>query len=154
MMLPQDLLWDGSGHVHEVALTALADGQDALVPADVHAHVVACEACTAKLAEATLLSLETAEALSLARLSKVPWPAVAAGLALAALGTLPTVLDARQAVAELVIMLRVTLPALWKTAQTPAMAAVLAPASLLLVAFGFFIARSQTRARITEGAST
>lgn len=61
--LPDELVFEPDGHVGEVALACLADGEAALLPAKALAHVEACERCTAQLGAATLLSLDASEAL-------------------------------------------------------------------------------------------
>jgi hypothetical protein len=61
--LPSDRVWQADGHLTEIALTALADGQDAILPEDAAAHVVACGPCAAALGHAALLSLQAGEAL-------------------------------------------------------------------------------------------
>lgn len=103
--LPAELLWDDDGHANDVAITALADGQTALLPQDVTAHVHACAHCTEQLGAAALLSLSIGEALTALpasapestqapsvarRLATLPLRAVAAAIGLAALGALPT----------------------------------------------------------------
>ncbi len=107
--LPNDLLWAEDGHASEVAITTLADGQEALLPPELVAHVYACFPCTEQLGAAALLSLSVGETLAhipdLAteaartdsapssvsrRLAALPLRAVAAAIGLAALGALPT----------------------------------------------------------------
>jgi hypothetical protein len=98
--LPTNLVWQGDGHLSEVALVALADGQD-ILPSEAQAHVDGCEACTLRLGEAALLSagigmalagsMKAAEAPAPRALAVVP---IVAGLAVAALGAVPLVLDA------------------------------------------------------------
>ena len=46
--LPQ---WDGSGHLSDAALVALADGQDSIVDLDARRHADSCEACAERLAD-------------------------------------------------------------------------------------------------------
>jgi hypothetical protein len=94
-------LWAEGGHASDVVLTALADGQNEIVPSRVVAHVHGCRACTTHLGNAALLSLHTGAELGLAgreadAAARAPFPrlAVALGLAFAALGLLPTLLDA------------------------------------------------------------
>jgi len=56
--LADELLFEADGHVSELVLTCLADGEGDLVPESAHAHVDACDACTTRLGEVALLSLE------------------------------------------------------------------------------------------------
>jgi hypothetical protein len=60
--LPDDLVWQ-DGHLTEVALTALADGEEAILPEQAAAHAAGCGACGAALGHAALLSLRVGEAL-------------------------------------------------------------------------------------------
>ena len=99
-LLPDDLLWADGGHASDVVLTALADGQASIVPAPVRLHVERCTVCTTHLGHAALLSLHAGAELA-ARAehdrapARRPLPrlAIVLGLAVAALGLLPTVLD-------------------------------------------------------------
>ena len=98
-MLPEELLWAEGGHASDVVLTALADGQAAILPPPVIAHVHACAACTKHLGGAVLLSLHAGTELALAArapLVRAPSPRlpIALGLALAVLGLVPRLLDA------------------------------------------------------------
>lgn len=61
--LPSELLFEQDGHVTEVVLACLADGELALVPEAAAAHVDACDTCTARLGAAALRSLDAGEAL-------------------------------------------------------------------------------------------
>ncbi|MFO0741482.1 MAG: hypothetical protein U0270_36635 [Labilithrix sp.] len=89
--LPATLLWAEGGHASDVVLAALADGQHAIVPADVRAHVEQCATCSAQLGHAALLSLEAHRALAApARVRRIPRAAIALGLAAAVLGLVPS----------------------------------------------------------------
>jgi hypothetical protein len=97
-LLPEDLLWAEGGHASDVVLTALADGQNAVVPASVRAHVDGCAACTIHLGNAALLSLHarremTAVAEDARAPKRVPRLPVALGLLVAGLGLVPSLLD-------------------------------------------------------------
>lgn len=98
MTLPTELLWAAGGHASDIALTALADGEHALVPPEVRAHVESCTACTAHLGNAALLALYTQSELEArAQHERVrrPLPRVpiALGLVAAALGLVPSLVD-------------------------------------------------------------
>lgn len=95
-MLPDELLWSDGNHASDVVLTALADGQHAIVPNAVHAHILACAACNAHLGNSALLSLETHRLLAGAAPERRPFPrlAVALGLAAAAIGLVPWLVEA------------------------------------------------------------
>lgn len=96
-MLPPELVWQDDGHVSEVALGALADGEEELVPVQAARHAAACDACSARLGEQALLSLSTSEALALmepaTQRRPVPVLAISLALALAALGAAPALID-------------------------------------------------------------
>lgn len=98
--LADELLWATGGHASDVVLTALADGQSHIVPRAVRLHVEHCTSCTTHLGHAALLSLHTGIELTAKaqhdRASKrrpLPRLAIALGLAIAAIGLLPSLLD-------------------------------------------------------------
>lgn len=100
--LPEELLWAEGGHASDVALTTIADGELALLPPKVLAHVNGCTTCTQHLGHAALLSLHVARemaavpaherALATAR-RPLPRLAIATGLAVALLALVPTLAD-------------------------------------------------------------
>ncbi len=61
--LPDELVFEADGHVSEVALTCVADGEIAIVPPQALSHLEGCEQCTARLGAAALLSIGVGEAL-------------------------------------------------------------------------------------------
>lgn len=97
-MLPEDLLYAEDGHASDVVLTCLADGEKAIVPPALVAHVLACPTCHGHLGNAALLSLRAGEEVAAhvaakkaheAKLAPSPYLALAAGLLLVLLGALP-----------------------------------------------------------------
>lgn len=99
-LLPDELLWADGGHASDVVLTALADGQTDIVPATVRAHVEHCSVCTTHLGHAALLSLHAGAELAAKAehehaTARRPLPrlAIVLGLAVAAIGLLPSILD-------------------------------------------------------------
>jgi hypothetical protein len=96
-VLEKELVWDESGHLSEIAKSALADGQDAILPADALAHFSACQPCAESVGEAALLSAELSAALVEQRAEQrsVPWIPIAAALAIAALSVVPMLSMAR-----------------------------------------------------------
>ena len=62
-VLPDELVLEGDGHLADVALTAIADGEVDLVPSAALAHLDGCDHCSHRLGEAALLSVATREAL-------------------------------------------------------------------------------------------
>jgi hypothetical protein len=99
--LPDDLLWAAGGHASDVVLTAMADGQVAVVPPAVLAHVDQCRSCTTHLGNAALLSLHTGREIAMVAreadaAARAPLPRlfIALGLAFAVLGLVPSLADA------------------------------------------------------------
>jgi hypothetical protein len=104
--LPAELLWQDDGHVTDVVVDSLADGQEALVPRVARDHVDACDGCAGRLGEAVLLSLRVQEHMSAALLpvggtvaaARTSWPmpvtAIAVALLAALIATLPDLLEA------------------------------------------------------------
>ncbi len=97
-LLPDELLRSEDGHASDVALTALADGESAIVPTSIKAHVEACSRCSGHLGHAALLSLRSGleirprlQRAEKAKKASAPSPlrAMFLGLALALLGALP-----------------------------------------------------------------
>jgi hypothetical protein len=188
--LAHDVAWEPSGHLSEIGLTALADGEDALLSVPMHAHLDTCEACAARLGEVAMRSAGVAEALSLlgarppavaAALSpavapaqaaaprqrtarerrKVPVAAIAAALAVAVLGTLPSMLSLRSEVAQTVSVMHKVLPSLvrllpqaiermWSGAPGP-LALLTWGLALALVAAGLGIAKKASKRVAVEG---
>ncbi|HEY4120979.1 MAG TPA: hypothetical protein VGM56_24115 [Byssovorax sp.] len=110
-LLPDDLVWTSDRHLSEVGLTAFADAQLELLSSEAMAHLEACAACAAKLGRAALRALDVGDALrvrtaqALARRDAapvvprrrpLPVAAMAVGLALAAAGMIPGLVEARQ----------------------------------------------------------
>jgi hypothetical protein len=61
--LPKELVWDGA-HVSELALTAMADGEERALGARAVEHVESCEWCAGRLGRAALLSSAVGAALA------------------------------------------------------------------------------------------
>jgi hypothetical protein len=99
--LPSDLLWKEGGHLTDEAVSAMADGQEHLLPADAIAHADACEECARNLGEAAMLSAAVGLSLGgawgdactsappVSQRMAPPFWAIAFGLGFATLGTLP-----------------------------------------------------------------
>jgi hypothetical protein len=91
--LPRELVWDGA-HVSELALTAIADGQEAILARDAIDHADACEWCAGRLGRAALLSAAVGQAVASsrapARVQAKPWSALVLGVAAALLAALPS----------------------------------------------------------------
>ena len=117
--LPPDLAWQHDGHVTDVVLSSVADGEAGIVPADALSHLDGCEHCAQRLGAEALLSAHAGELLaelaqpsfapvkapvavtavvatapsSVRGLSALPKRAVLGALLLAALGALPAIFD-------------------------------------------------------------
>jgi hypothetical protein len=100
-------LWRDDGHLSDLVLTALADGQDSLVPDEAHVHAASCEICGPRLGAFALCSLDVGMALEEHGLRvpsappgksfKLPVLAFAIAFVLAVLGSLPRLLELRAA---------------------------------------------------------
>jgi hypothetical protein len=90
-VLENEIVWDESGHLSEVAKSALADGQDAILPADALSHFSRCQPCLQSVGEAALLSAQMSAALAGERAPHraMPWIPIAAALTIAALSSIP-----------------------------------------------------------------
>jgi hypothetical protein len=102
--LPLELAWQSDGHVTDVVLTAMADGEEAIVPEDALGHVEACEHCTFRLGSEALLSVHVDEemaalaaaapATAMVPARKAPKVAIGVAIAVAGIGATPAfVLD-------------------------------------------------------------
>jgi hypothetical protein len=120
-LLPQELLWAEGGHASDVVLTALADGEHAIVPPNVRLHVERCPTCMMHLGHAALLSLHAgAELTARAEHDRqieagevrrpLPRLAIALGLGVALLGLVPSLLDGRTDGAATVTLVTRTAP--------------------------------------------
>jgi hypothetical protein len=86
--LPAHLLWNGH-HPSELALSALADGERAVVGDPVWAHVASCPTCMDQLSELALITADLQSLVASAAIrtpAPAPWAAVAV-VAVVGLGT-------------------------------------------------------------------
>jgi hypothetical protein len=136
--LPRELVWDGA-HVSDLGLTAIADGQEALVESTAVSHVDSCEWCAGRLGQAALLSEAVGQGVAAAvsvvertasshvsrpvswrplpsgmRPGPKPWRALAAGLAVALLAGLPVLAHLGRLAALVAVFLTRGLPVLAK----------------------------------------
>jgi hypothetical protein len=160
-VLPDDLVWDapeggdrpGEAHLSELALTAIADGEEALLPEVARDHVERCEACAMKLGDAAMLSSAIGDALravphvphampsvapakveSVRPKARVPRGAIAIGLALAVIGAVPMMLDLPALVSDLGFYLSHGVPVLFRGGVSLARAGVFSAAVPVLTA--------------------
>lgn len=149
--LPQ---WDGSGHLTDVALVALADGQDALVEKEARTHAETCEACAGRLADLALESIAVGEALLAAREPRrLPARAIGFAIALALLGVIPSLLEPgwvteiANAPHKLMLFCAALVQVVRAFAHAPVGTAATFAASLLLVSLGVLVARQKRALR-------
>lgn len=147
-LLPDELLWAEGGHATDIVLTALADGQNDIVPARVRAHVEGCATCGAHLGHAALLSLHTGEQLGAVKKSAperlpVPRVAIALGLLLALVGLLPSILsgDAASFATREAPMVAKAISLVLRRLPDEASLVLWYGGSLLLVSMGFALVR-------------
>lgn len=61
--LPPDLTWQPDGHVTEIVLSSMADGEAGIVAEDALSHIDGCDHCTTRLGAEALLSAHAGELL-------------------------------------------------------------------------------------------
>lgn len=179
-LLPDDLVWDetDASHLSEIALTAVADGEEALLPANARTHLESCESCGRKLGEAAMLSNTIGAALrgasttstatatatvpasvtpardSARARARIPMGAIAAGLALAILGAVPMLLDLPSFLADARFFAVRGLPVVVRSgfslarASEGASTALTLASALVLVVAALFLARRLPSLRI------
>jgi hypothetical protein len=109
-MLPDDLVWSKGGHLSDVAIAALGDGQDAIVPEKARDHAATCEACATQMGHAAMLSSDLGVAMRApipapqqspeSERAPVPWLAMLAALVVAAVGSLSSLFENPSALVE------------------------------------------------------
>jgi len=167
-MLPWELIWKHDGHVTDEVVTAMADGEEAIVPVIALEHVAGCDACSRRMGEAALASARLGTGLAVASAElrrpirpRFPAGLVAAALVLAIAGMIPAALRAPAWLASTGAALVHDLPVL---ARTIALIARTVPQGLgstlvvmglgsavILIAAGVGIARAMSRVRSAEG---
>ena len=154
-LLADDLVWEGE-HLSEIALTALGDGQDAIVPKKARDHAASCEACGALMGHAAIASMQVGHALKAplpeiaTERAPVPWLAMIGAMIVAILGSAPSLLETPRA---LVHQAPVALHA--ANALLRGLAGGLGPVvnfgcAALLILAGAMVARSMPRAWTSE----
>ncbi len=163
--LPKQVLWDvtsDAAHASDLALSALADGEESLLSQDVIEHASSCDACALRLGA---LALEThgvtnavesvkpwlpAELLAPSKKratasQPIPLGAIFAALGLTAVGATPSVLALPHHLAELLLTLQHAAPAMShggiQVIQQGVGVAVMGACALLLVAAGVAVTR-------------
>ena len=167
--LPRELLWEGA-HVSELALTAIADGETAIVDPVAVAHVDACEWCAGRLGRAALLAEAVGHGLAQvrpatssrapARMMPKPWRALGAGIAVSILAGMPALTHLsgiwEYAMAfctrGVPVIARGGFALATSESVTSALPVASLAASALLVVMGFMIAKA--RSRSVEGSAS
>jgi hypothetical protein len=95
---PGELLWQQDGHLTDSVVTAVADGQDSIVPDPALEHLGGCEHCARRIGEAAVLSFSVGEQIAEAppvsgRHPAFPRVAVMVALLTAMLGIAPTLAE-------------------------------------------------------------
>ena len=62
--LPADLVWQDNGHLSDIVLSTIADGEIEIVPLEAHTHLEHCEECTTRFGAEALLSVHAGELLA------------------------------------------------------------------------------------------
>jgi hypothetical protein len=77
--IPESECFERDGHVSDVVVTCLADGERAIIPPAATAHVDACDACTTRVGTEALFSVGASNALlaTLANEARAPLAVVA-----------------------------------------------------------------------------
>lgn len=112
--LPPDLVWQQDGHLSDIVLSSIADGEANIVPLEAHSHLEHCEHCTTRFGAEALLSMHAGELLvevsraarvpavmtprsmrgaAVDGLARLPKPAFFGALFIAAMGALPALLS-------------------------------------------------------------
>lgn len=160
--LSDEELWQVDGHLSEVSLTALADGEHRLLTRRAIEHADGCEACADRLGGAAMFSLSVSAALTEAR-AHAPFPiwAAVAGLTLAGAGAVPAIWQLpsfayelpRTVVQTAPIALRVGISVIKAASNAgPSLLVVWLSAALVLAVLGFAVARLMPRRVEWKGA--
>lgn len=150
-LLPDELVWSGE-HLSEIALTALGDGQDEIIPKNALDHARSCESCGAAMGHAAIASMQVGHAMRApiaavtVERAPVPWLAMIGALVLAIVGSAPSLLEAPHAlVHQAPIALHAASALLRGLAGGLGPAVNLTCAAFLILA-GAMVARSMPRA--------
>jgi hypothetical protein len=158
--LPRSLVWEGE-HVSDLGLTALADGQDAVLGEGAVEHVESCDLCMGRLGRIALVSSAVGEAVrgagpGLAPAASRPSWALALGVAVALFAAIPTAHGVLRSASGVAHTIKVLLRSGVVLARSDALARGLPVATLaaaaLLVVMGWTVARWVAPARtMSEG---
>lgn len=168
--LPRELVWDGA-HVSDLGLTAIADGEAAIVEPGAVAHVDTCEWCAGRLGRTALLSEAVGHAVTRVRPASVssraparvmpkPWRALGAGMVVSMLAGIPAMAHLGSFVDYVTAFCTRGVPVIARggfalatsESVTSALPAATLMASALLVGMGLMIAKA--RSRPVEGSAS
>lgn len=111
--LPSDLVWQQDGHLSDIVLSTVADGEQGIVPLEALSHLEHCDHCNTRFGAEALLSMHAGELLTSLEpsahvsaaqkpraikvavhggLTNLPKRAVFGSLVLAAMGAIPAIL--------------------------------------------------------------
>ena len=160
--LPRDMVWDGA-HVSQVALTAIADGQESIIDHAAVEHVDTCAWCGSRQGRVALLSAAVGEAVGAvqpvsvkkpvrARSAANAWSAMAIGVAVSIVAAVPMFAKINHLVSHVMMFLAHGLPVLFRGGRALAASDMVHRAlpmatlmsSGLLVAMGWAIARARS----------
>jgi hypothetical protein len=168
-LLPDELVWSEDGHLSEIAIAALGDGQDAIMPEKARDHALSCETCAAQMGHAAMLSSELGAVMRApiaapqkspeGERAAVPWLAIIGAIFVAAAGSLSSIFDSTSlADAPSAFAHQAPLALRAGSALLRGITNGLGPlasfgCAALLVAAGAMVARSMPRAWSDQGAS-
>ena len=149
-------VWQDNGHLSDMALVAVADGQTAILPENALSHLDICSECSIRLGEQSLLALSIHEKLNPLREQApqsyaLPWVALVAAALLSAIGLLPSLEALPHSLARGINLTLSTLPHLVRLLHHVAknnpllVSAVSVGSALTLILAGLLLARSLHR---------
>jgi hypothetical protein len=98
--LPWEVIWQHDGHVTDVVCTAMADGEEAIVPVEAVEHINGCDGCCGRIGQSASLSARIGSSVAAQRLARsaaawrFPWASVLVALVAAGIGMMPALLQA------------------------------------------------------------
>lgn len=158
--LPDDDLWQPDGHLSELSLTALADGEPGLLSREATAHAETCDACADRVGQMALLSLSVSDALTRAPQPFPVW-AILAGLVFAGVGAAPMLAQAPDFLVQLPRALVQTAPVALRVAGSlikvassagPSLWVVWLATTLVFAMLGLAVAHWVPRRAVWKGA--
>jgi hypothetical protein len=178
--LPSDLVWQQDGHLSDIVLSSIADGEANIVPLEAHSHLEQCDHCTTRFGAEALLSMHAGELLAevsraaqvpavvtprsmrdaaVDGLAKLPKTAFFGALFLAAMGALPALLSQGHVrIAYITEILGRSIVMLSRSvvlvAKSGSFTVLVWASTVTLLALGLFVSRTARRGLVnglTEG---